>query len=159
VATAKAKKLPTLVTINRSWQLAFITAIVAAQAVAIGTVLWMFTRQIHYVSSGTWAFQISQWVYPLLFLGASYAFVRKRVVGAVPRAFWAVFLTTIGMVAWYALEGLLNAMFNIFSWWPQITSADKSWWSAFGITWTEMIVLFSVYCLVLGLIARERSRK
>jgi hypothetical protein len=155
----KAKKHPTLVTINRNWQLAFITAMVVTQLLSVGTILWMFTRHSAYISGGTWAYQVSQWAYPLLFLGAAYFFVRKRIVGVLPQLFWMVFVSTIGLVAWSALGLLLNALFSLYNWWPQVTSSDRSWWSAFGITWTEMLVLWALYCLGLWLIAREGKRR
>jgi hypothetical protein len=156
---AAAKKQPTLVTVNRNWQLAFIAAMVVTQLISTGTVLWMFTRHGNYIGSGTWAFQVSQWVYPLLFVAAAYPFVRKRIVGIVPKIFWMIFVATIGLVAWSAVMLLLNGMFALNNWWPQITSADKSWWSAFGITWTEMLVFWVLYCLGLWLIASEGERR
>lgn len=159
MAVAKAKKQPDLVTIPRRWQVIFILAMVAAQLTSVGVFLWQFIRLSHYISGGTWAFQVSQWIYPLLYVVASLAFVRRRVVGVVPRLFWMIFLSTIGIVVYEALQTLLNMMFNIFNWWPQVTSADKSWWSAFGITWVEMFVVFAVYCLVLWLAAQERKRR
>jgi hypothetical protein len=159
VATAKSKKQPTLVTINPTWQLAFIVAMVVTQVISVGTILWLFTRHGNYISSGTWAYQIVQWLYPLLFVGAAYFFVRRRVTGLMPRLFWMVFVATIGVAFWGTLQLLLNALFSAFSWWPQVTSADNSWWSAFGITWTEMFVLFALYCTGLWLIAREGKRR
>lgn len=156
---AKPKKQPTLVTINRNWQLAFIVAIVVTQLISVGTILWMFTRHSAYISGGTWAFQISQWVYPLLFLAAAYFFVKKRIVGLVPQLFWMMFVTTIGYVAWSAVDVFLNSLFAINNWWPQVTRADSSWWSAFGITWSEMFVVWVLYCLGLWLITREGKRR
>lgn len=156
---AKAKKQPTLVTINRRWQLIFTVSLVATQLLGAATMLWMFTRHGSYISGGTWAFQISTWLYPLPFLAAAYLFVRKRILGFVPTTFWMVFLTTIGVSSWYAIDAVLNAAFNVFNWWPQAANTDRSWWSAFGITWTEMFVVFVLYCLGLWLVTRQGKRR
>lgn len=158
VAKAKAKKPSKLVTIDRGWQGAFIVAMAFAQIVSIATVLVGFLRLSHYVSSGTWTFQVVGWLYPLLYLGVAYLFVSRRISGNYPRLFWAMFIATMGVIVYGALQGLLTMMFSVFNWWPQVTSADRSWWTAFGVYWSQMAAIFGLYCLVLWVISRERKR-
>jgi len=146
---------PKTVTITRPWQLTFIGGVVAAQALFVGTMLWSFTRHGTYISAGTWVWQVTTWVYPLLYVAAGYAFVMSRVRGLVPRLFWSVFLATIGYFVYAALGMPLNYIrSNVFNY---TYSNDPSLWSAFGWDWSVMAALFALFCLSL-LVIRLRKR-
>lgn len=154
----KKQIVPTVVTLNPQWQLTFIIALILAQALSVATMIWSFVRVSHYVSSGTWTFQVVTWLYPLLYVLAGYLFARRRVRGTVPRLFWAMFIGTTGMIIYSALQMLLNFMFSWFNWWPVIGPDDKSIWSAFGITWLQMAALFAVYAVALWAVAVRKRR-
>ena len=158
MARAKTGK-PTLVTIPPRWQLVFITAAIGSQVVFVAMMLASILRFSHYQSSGTWAFQITQWVYPLLYLAVGYIYARRRIKGMLPTLFWATFIATIGMTVWGVVQSVLSYVYSALNWWPVVGPDDKSWWSAFGTIWTQMLVAFGLYCLALGVIVWKDKRR
>lgn len=155
----RAVKTPTNVTINRRWQLVFVVTAIGSQIVFVAVMLASIFRFTHYQSSGTWAFQITQWVYPLLYLVAGYLFARRRIKGFLSVLFWATFVTTISLTVWGIIQSVLNYLYSVFNWWPVVSAHDKSWWAAFGTTWLQMGVVFVLYCGVLGLITWRGKRR
>jgi hypothetical protein len=148
VAKASKKQTPVVVTINRRWQLTFIGVLVVAQAISTAMTLWTLSHFGH-ISGGTWTFQITTWGYPLLYAAAGYVFVRRRARGFVPRMFWALFVTMLGIVAYNALQAIVNYLYAEFNWWSTVATSDPSLWDAFGTYWTQMIIGFVLYCAAL----------
>lgn len=153
-----AKTTPTVVTITKPWQSAFIAAAIASQALWVGMFVWNFTRPHQYINAGTWTWQITTWAYPLLFLGIGYFFASRRVRGTLPRLFWAMFLTVMG----YMLYSTGSVAFNWLAphiFYPHIAPGDTSLWAAFGRDWTEMLVVLLAYTVVLGVLDRRSKRR
>lgn len=154
MARVAVKKTPTVVTITAPWQVAFMVAVVLSQLAWMVVLLWSYTQHGAYVSFGTWLWQVSVWLYPLLYVGAGYWYVRRRVQGKMPRLFWAVFLATIAY-GFYMAEGALSnwLRFNIIHFLPP---HGNGVWAAFGWDWLQMGVLFALFCLVLGVLANRK---
>ena len=151
MARAKAQKNPTVVTITTNWQLAFIVALVAASAVSTGQIIYGMVRLSHYVSSGTLMVQTSMWVYPILYLAIAWLFVQRRIRGTVPRLFWAILVTAIGM----SIYGIVSTLSQVVMWETHYTITGDSVWSAFGVNWTVMGIMLVLYCVALGVIAKR----
>ena len=153
MAKTNSSKVPMNVTVSRPWQIAFIVVLIAGQIVGAGSIWWSLVHISHYASLGTWVFQSSYWLYPILYLGAGYLFMKGRVQGTLPRLFWAVLLTTLGATVAQACSVIANYI-RIAS----VQPYGDGIWSTFGGYWIQMAVVFLAYVLVLAVI-RQRSSK
>ena len=152
------KSTPVLVTITRPWQLVFVSIMLLSQIIIVAQLLWAYARFIHYLSAGTWAFQISTWGYPVMLVIIAWIFGLGRVLGWLPRLFWAVFLATMGVAAFNVVQTVTNMLMTTFHWQSGIGANGTSWWAAFGVPWAEMMVLVVLYTVALGVIARRSKR-
>jgi hypothetical protein len=141
---AAKKPVPVLVTIDRKWQLTFIAAVVLWQVGTVATMLWAYFRIIHYMSFGTWMFQATQLVYPVLYAGVAYLFIRKKIQGRVPTLFWTLFVTSIGMLIAQVIASAINTGITIFNLWPTI-GANASWWQQYGWSVLPLIIATALY--------------
>ena len=154
MAIAKNQTNASVVSITTPWQLVFVTALVLSQALWVAVYLWSFTRRGVYTSYGTWMFQASYWVYPLLYVVAGYVFAwRQRIRGLVPRLFWAVFLAAIGTAVYNGSTVLLRWLENHVG---RYDPSRSGLWAAFGWEWTGMGTMFVLFCLALVVIARRK---
>ncbi len=126
-----------------------------AQVMVVAQLLWVYARFIHYMSAGTWAFQVSTWGYPLLLVIIAWVFGLGRVLGWLPRLFWAVFIAAMGVAAFSIVQTVTSILMTTFHW---QSGSGTSWWAAFGVPWTEMMVLVVLYTIALGVIARRGKR-
>ncbi len=151
VAEHTSVKHPLSVTIPRHWQLVFIATIIASQLISIIQIAWSMIRISHYVSSGTLIFQITSWLYPALYLLAAYLFLERRVRPGVPRLFWAVLIATVGVLVYQAA----NAIQNIALAEAHYVAHGGGLWNTFGVSWTLMVVVFVLFCVVLGTVSQK----
>jgi hypothetical protein len=159
VAKTAPKKAPTVVTITKPWQIVFIDAVVGSQIAWYLIVFWPYVRRHGNaeMDGASWIWLLSNALYPLLYVAVSYLFVRRRVIGAIPTAFWALFLATIGCLGY-------NAVMTIISWLRiddqrYAVIHDTGLWSLYGWHWSVMAVIFAIFTVALMGVARKPIKK
>lgn len=158
VKKAPSKLQPSLVTIDRKWQIAFIVSIIGAQAIIATYMMWTVFHYAHHFSFGLWSYQIMWTLGPLLFLIVGWLFSLHRVRGTVPRLFWGTLLATVGVIIYSALQIPVNDLLvhlHILNY----QNGANSWWLQYGFVWTQYVVMFLLYTTALTVIAFRGKRR
>jgi hypothetical protein len=158
VAQNSTKKSASIVTISRPWQLVFLASVFLSQLVSIIFLAWMFGDRNNGEGIKLWVYQLTYWLQPLAYFLVGLLFAWRRIVGLVPRLFWASFIATAGYLVYMASSAFITTVQArlIINYGPDTNS---HWWSAFGWSWTEMLVVFALYCGALGFVACRARQK
>ena len=151
---ARTQASKEVLSLSANWQAFFVAATTVgwlSQTLAVAIVLVS-----DYTSAGTWAFQITSWLLPVVMFGV--ALMLFAYYGSwLKRLFIASLASTIGMS--------LYTMFSIWeerlrnTYFPAAASpGDTSWWSAFGNEWFVMLVSLLVYAAVLYAVTQKQRR-
>jgi hypothetical protein len=140
--SSKAKISPVFL-VSRNWQLAFVAMTILSWIVGIATMfIWASTG---YTSVGTWTYQITQSVVPLLwFLGALW-FVWSRYKARLHKVFAASFVTVVGYGIFAMASSLENTLHYRF--YPPVIKNinDNSLLTAFGHDWLVMSIGLAIF--------------
>jgi hypothetical protein len=141
---------PKLIVTKRSQQI-FLGVMAFVYLSSVVSPLLLFVGKGAYVSSGTWIFQIVQWLMPLLFFGLTLPFAYRHYRTWITRLYVAAFLALTGLLTFGALAGLEYSI--RFKWFPPVITDihDNSLWTVFGHEWLVMLVGLALYLGVIGM--------
>lgn len=138
-------------------QQVFIAALGLSWLISLLTMVIMYTGNRGYLSSGTWTFQLSVWIYPVVYMVTAFFFIRKRYRTGLGRLFSAGIIGQSGLFLYQALYSVWTALSFHYQWFMNQTS--NSVWAAFGREWVAMIVGFALFMGALGLVDRRWKTK
>lgn len=154
--TTNPTKTAVNVTITRNWQLTFIAVMVLAQLFALYYLVDGLLHYARYFKDGTFIYQSVQNLYPVLYALAGWIFARNRVVGTMPKLFWAVFVAVIGLAVYSTTQLPLLFMSH---WVSAIAGSNgKAWYQGIYWMWAQMAVVFALYCGGLWYIKRRSGK-
>lgn len=137
--------------VSRNWQIAFTVVTITSWFLWLIYLLIWSTKS--YFSAGTWVFQISQTVFPLLWFGIALWFSWSRYASRLHKVFSAAFITAVG----YGLFQLLSTLENTlhYRFYPPVIAdpSDHSLFTAFGHDWLVMAIGLVVF---VGLITGKK---
>lgn len=151
-----AKSDAHLLTLSANWQALFITGVLLAWLSTLTSTLLVLTRG--YVGGGTWVFQLTTWVHPIVFFVAAFVLL-AHYRPVMKRVFMACFATVTGMALYSAV-----AIWEQQAWYSYYTVAhpvaanDTSWWTAYGNDWTMMLASLVIFAGGLYLATRKSRR-
>lgn len=145
---AKSKKsTQSDISISSKWQTAFV--VVALLGGAVPLVSMLFWNIGNYVGVGTWAFQLSYGLLPILFFIAAAIYAWPKYKTTLHKLFATTLLAFVGFGGFNIVSTLESAIrYRFFP--PVITDVrDDSLLTAFGHDWAVMGLGFVVFVLVL----------
>jgi len=140
------------VTLPPFYQQLFVVAVVGGWLVELLVMVHTFTHT--YISAGSWAFQITNWLFPVALFVLSLAYVARTYSGWRRRLFWATLLTVVAMSIYGCVSLLESLWYNNYSHSHPITG--NSDWAVFGNDWIMMGVGLLIYIVLLFWIRREK---
>ncbi len=130
-------------------QVYFLIAITIFWAAEVGAVATAYVGPNAYVNAGTWAYQISQWLLPVVYVVLAYGIMRKKYHGFLNRLFMAGFVSSIALMLFYAFFMIENTVrFHLKLFIPDYTNTGL--WNAFGHDWVVMLLGLAAYVAVLA---------
>jgi hypothetical protein len=151
-----AKSDAHLLVLSANWQALFITAAVLGWLSMVAVTILSYATS-RYFSTGTWVFQITLWVQPVVFFVAAFVLL-AHYRQVVQRIFMACLSATIGMALYDAASLWEERAWSNYLALHPISATDTSMWSAFGNEWTMMLVGLAVYVGGLYIVTRKSRR-
>lgn len=91
-----------------------------------------------YINHGTWTFQVTMWMYPVVFFALSLWAVAGRYAIWRARLFFAMLLTAAGLSVYNGLMAVEQYFYNNYTRSHPIMGG--SYWSVYGNEWVAMIL-------------------
>lgn len=141
--------------VSRNWQLAFIIITVTSWFSWLLYLLIWATKS--YFSVGTWTFQISQTVLPMLWFGIALWFSWNRYSSWLHKIFSAAFISSVGFGVFELLSTLENTLRYRF--YPPVIKnpSDSSLLTAFGHDWMIMGIGLALFAGII--VAKKYASK
>jgi|GEM_PF-2234675 len=155
MARRTADKKNATLNLTTHWQWAFVGVMVISYAVQVGSILRSFV-QAGFIGFGTWLFQVTSWVYPVVLALVGLVFAWHRTKSWAYRIFWAVFLAVIASVITNAITMVVEQVRSANNWF--YTGSSNNLWLAFGWEWSIMLVCLAAYIAFLYKIYRKGKR-
>ena len=145
-----------VINLSANWQALFITATVLGWLSMIVSTVFTFGTD-GYINTGTWLFQITTWLLPLVFFAVAYVQL-GRYQAAMQRIFVACLASTIGMALYGVLATWEYKIWIAYTFTHPVSANDTSVWSAFGNDWLMMasgVVVFAAGLYVATRLSRR----
>ena len=134
-----------VINLSANWQALFIVATVLGWLSLVVSMVYTFGTS-GYISTGTWLFQITTWLLPLVFFAAAYIQLGQY-SARMHRIFVACLASSIGMALYGVVATWEYRLWSAYTFTHPIAADDTSLWSAFGNEWLLMgasVVVFAV---------------
>jgi hypothetical protein len=141
------------ISLSTFYQKLFIVTVIASWLIEALVILHDFVHS--YANAATWTFQVSTWLYAILFFVLGLAYALPRYTDWLRRTFVGTLLAVIGMGAYNAVNSAESFWYtNYYTKHHPVTGS--SYWSSFGNAWTVMIIGLALY---LGLLWWIRGKE
>lgn len=149
------KKDDRSITVSPFYQRLFTGAALWGWLAAQIILLRQFSQRGSYVNGGTWTFQITMWVFPVVFFALSLWFAVKRYAYWRQRFFFSMLLTVAGLSIY---DGIMSVeqYFYINYYTRNYPITGQSYWASFGNDWTMMLIGVALFA---GALLWLRKRK
>lgn len=138
-------------------QVAFLIGISLYYLVGIVAVLQTFVAPGTFVTAATWAYQVSIWALPLLYVLLGMSFVWRRYKHTLERLFFGSLLGVVGFVVYSAFLTIMTMLNAQYRWFVQ-DFQNPNIWNAFGFNWALMMIGVTIFTGILALMHRKRER-
>lgn len=154
-ASASPKNAAFLV--SRNWQIAFIVITVISWFSWLVYLLIWSTKS--YFSVGTWTYQVSQTVLPILWFAVALWFSWNRYASRLHKIFSAAFISSVGFGVFSLLSTLENTLRYRF--YPPVIKnpSDNSLLTAFGHDWLIMGIGLGIFVALISAKKYQSKRR
>lgn len=138
------------ITITAGLQISFLASVALLWLASIAASSLPALFYAGYVGLGTWLFQASMWLHPLLFFVIALFYSWKKFPQLLPKLFSAALVATVGVFFYGGVSSIINMFryrYNILM--PDSNSSGII--NAFGYDWLIMLIGLVLFGLVLGM--------